>query len=523
MEEVGNKQVKKSWLSAEHVQLVTDYPDVDESNKESEKIATELPQVEQLSEMAVHETPDPAESPNTENSTHHFKKRGLAVALVALVLVIGMGVGGGLYAKNHSVELVKIANLAATRNVYDPTFQKQLTLAAAAYRLTIQDASGAKKQFSLADMGISPDVQATLSDAHSQHKMLPWRTVTLPLKFHSDTAKLAAFIATNAVQTKQPAQDAGLSISGGVSVLTPEHAGQGFSLADATHTIMQAASTLQSTPFKLSPSAIKPQIVSADLQAKKQLVDKALQQTVTLSINNSNDTVSAADIGNWIDLTPVPKAKTVDVTVDSGKIAAYIDSLVEPLVQTPSDQVVQTAADGSTTVLIPGHGGIQVTSENSVAANIANKLLAGTGISTTLPLSYSSYRTISTGTYPKWLLVDTNNKRMYDYENTNLVRTFLVSAGAPATPTVTGQYAIYAKYLSQNMSGNNADGSRYFQPNVQWINYFYKDYAVHGNYWRPTSYFGNINSSHGCVGIVNSDAEWVYDWAPIGTPVIIHD
>ncbi len=72
------------------------------------------------------------------------------------------------------------------------------------------------------------------------------------------------------------------------------------------------------------------------------------------------------------------------------------------------------------------------------------------------------------------------------------------------------------------MQGGNADGSRYFQPDVPYVNYFYADYAVHGNYWRPSSYFGNINSSHGCIGVSVGDGAWIYDWASIGTPVIVH-
>ncbi len=107
-------------------------------------------------------------------------------------------------------------------------------------------------------------------------------------------------------------------------------------------------------------------------------------------------------------------------------------------------------------------------------------------------------------------------------KKSNLVRTELISAGEPASPTVTGQFAIYSKYGQQDMRGNNVDGSRYFQPHVRWISYFYKDYAIHGNYWRPLSYFGNINSSHGCVSMVDSEAEVIYNWAPVGTPVIVH-
>ena len=112
---------------------------------------------------------------------------------------------------------------------------------------------------------------------------------------------------------------------------------------------------------------------------------------------------------------------------------------------------------------------------------------------------------------------------MYAFDNGQLVNTFLVTAGAPATPTPIGEFHIWEKLPVQTMSGLNPDGTKYSQPNVPWINYFdHSGDAVHGNYWRPASYFGNINSSHGCVGVQVPEAEWIYNWAPIGTTVITH-
>lgn len=99
---------------------------------------------------------------------------------------------------------------------------------------------------------------------------------------------------------------------------------------------------------------------------------------------------------------------------------------------------------------------------------------------------------------------------------------FLVTAGAPDTPTVVGEFKIQTKIRKQTMRGLNTDGSSYNVPNVEWVNYFYQDYAIHGNYWRPDSVFGNTNTSHGCVSLKNGGAEWMYNWAPIGTPIITH-
>jgi len=61
-----------------------------------------------------------------------------------------------------------------------------------------------------------------------------------------------------------------------------------------------------------------------------------------------------------------------------------------------------------------------------------------------------------------------------------------------------------------------------FSAKRPWVSYFYDDFAIHGKLLAAVDYFGNINSSHGCVGVQDDDAQWIYSWAPIGTPVIVH-
>ena len=59
-------------------------------------------------------------------------------------------------------------------------------------------------------------------------------------------------------------------------------------------------------------------------------------------------------------------------------------------------------------------------------------------------------------------------------------------------------------------------GAGYYLPNVEFVSYFYKGYAIHGTYWHNN--FGQP-MSHGCVNMTNADASWIYGWAPMGTPV----
>jgi LysM repeat protein len=113
----------------------------------------------------------------------------------------------------------------------------------------------------------------------------------------------------------------------------------------------------------------------------------------------------------------------------------------------------------------------------------------------------------------KQIIVDLSDQRTYAYENGVLVRNTLVSTGLPATPTVLGSFTVQRKYESQLMSGPG-----YYLPNVQWISYFYAGYAIHGTYWHNN--FGQP-MSHGCVNMPNEEALWYYNFAPVGTPVLV--
>lgn len=114
----------------------------------------------------------------------------------------------------------------------------------------------------------------------------------------------------------------------------------------------------------------------------------------------------------------------------------------------------------------------------------------------------------------KWIDIDLSEQRITAYENTTPLKSVLVSTGLAWTPTPVGRFAIYVKIPSQAMSGPG-----YYLPNVPWVMYFTGSYAIHGTYWHHN--FGRP-MSHGCVNLTIADAKWFYDWAEIGTPVIVH-
>lgn len=113
-----------------------------------------------------------------------------------------------------------------------------------------------------------------------------------------------------------------------------------------------------------------------------------------------------------------------------------------------------------------------------------------------------------------WIDVNLSEQRLYAYDGSTLVSSFLVSTGVSAHPTVTGTYAVYVKYRYANMRGPG-----YNLPDVPYTMYFYQGYGIHGTYWHNN--FGTP-MSHGCVNMLTSEAEWIYNFSQVGTPVIVH-
>ena len=118
------------------------------------------------------------------------------------------------------------------------------------------------------------------------------------------------------------------------------------------------------------------------------------------------------------------------------------------------------------------------------------------------------------GSGEHWIEVNLSQQRLYAYAGNTLMNSFVVSTGTWQTPTVTGYFNVYLKYVSTTMSGPG-----YYLTNVPYTMYFHGDYGIHGTYWHNN--FGTP-MSHGCVNMRSNEAEWLYYFSPVGTLVYIH-
>lgn len=114
----------------------------------------------------------------------------------------------------------------------------------------------------------------------------------------------------------------------------------------------------------------------------------------------------------------------------------------------------------------------------------------------------------------RWIEVDLSEQRLIAWEGGKRMYNISVSTGKRSTPTLTGVFAIQSKYRATRMQGDNYD-----VPDVPYAMYYDGGYAIHGAYWHDN--FGTP-VSHGCVNVAVKQARQLFNWASVGTPVVVH-
>ena len=288
----------------------------------------------------------------------------------------------------------------------------------------------------------------------------------------------------------------------------------------ARHISLSSTTTTIKTSTK-PVSGFNMTVPATDFQTRLKSITS---QPVTLTVGSYSEQVDGGIVKSWLQITANKNKSEYYIHVNQ---AAIGDSLIKEAgtyAKTPINQVT-VSEDGTSRVVVGGKQGRALSDPNGLktqAKEAAKNVLGAKGMQFNTPLTTTSFQAVGPEAFNKVLVADINTKKMWAFQNGQQVNSWLISAGKPSTPTPVGQFKVYAKFTVQDMKGTNPDGSPYFQPHVRWVSYFSAGSAVHGVYWHPRSWFGVNNSSHGCIGLPEDEAQWVYNWAPIGTTVIVH-
>ena len=121
----------------------------------------------------------------------------------------------------------------------------------------------------------------------------------------------------------------------------------------------------------------------------------------------------------------------------------------------------------------------------------------------------------------RWIDIHLAQQLMVAYEGREPVRTVVMTSGMPGWETPNGWFAINHRVANETMeSGSIGAENFYVLKNVLFTQYFTdRGHALHFAWWKNEETIGRPGS-HGCINLLLDDAQFFWDWADIGTPVI---
>jgi lipoprotein-anchoring transpeptidase ErfK/SrfK len=139
------------------------------------------------------------------------------------------------------------------------------------------------------------------------------------------------------------------------------------------------------------------------------------------------------------------------------------------------------------------------------------------------------------------IVVNRAHQELYAYENGRLAFSNKVETGQPALPTPAGHFSVLMKGRNMTFTSPWPKGSPYYYYPTH-INYALQfksgGFYLHDAWWHcdfgPGANVSHWTSgcsgwpgghwetgSHGCIGMPIGDAQRLYNWAAVGTPVVV--
>ncbi|MFJ4173584.1 L,D-transpeptidase family protein [Microbacterium sp. NPDC089696] len=372
-----------------------------------------------------------------------------------------------------------------------------------------------------ADLGATVDAAALADQAFAAHPM--WNLGSWMGEPISGDIALDPATADSALRTAVPASfddpvDAGVVFDATTAsfVITPSETGTGVDLDALGAAFAEAiADGGKSLEFPGGPAEATPSVTDEDATTLATSLNTMLG-TIGFYIGDERTVpIDPVTASTWFSIQDSEDG--LQIVADQTAIQTTVDALPAAVDRAPvnATNIVDSAGNVLRTESA-GANGRAMGDTSGLASDVAKQLEAGEGV---FPISVTETPFESVNLL-RTIDVNLSSQTATLYENGAVVRSWKISSGKAATPTDTGNFKVYAHVRSQTMKSREPDGSITETPNVPWVTYFNGDEAFHGTYWH--SNFGN-RMSHGCVNMPIDVARFVYEWAPVGLEVSVHN
>lgn len=265
---------------------------------------------------------------------------------------------------------------------------------------------------------------------------------------------------------------------------------------------------------------------SVKTEAAKRAEDYLNQRLgLRLNLNHNGKLLYFADpwdIADWAVLTPDLGNGQFKIDFDKTKIQDFIEKTVSPQIArgVVNKKVLVDDNDNVLQILQHGQRGLGAVNPGDIATKIYGAVVASRNLDLELDvreIDFAEERIPMRGL--KWIEVNLSRQTTTLFSGEQALQTFVISSGVHPWPTPTGTYKVWFKNPIQRMVGGSREAGDYYNlPNVRWNTYFNRDIGFHTAYWHNN--FG-YPMSHGCINMREADAKVLFDFAPIGTMVVV--
>jgi len=496
-------------------------------------------------------TPTRLDAATTPTPAASFPQRHLAAIIVGTILllaVVATAAWGGHYFSSRAKPGVSLLGQDVTGQT-----ATELTAAAAELNrcLSLRLTDGVTTvQATASDLGLSLDAAQSAKAALTAADQSPWWSAYNPwqdkpaaVALTIDQAKLTAYLDQAFIPADQAATEATVTYdpSQGAFVAQPGHDGLALQAETTAAAVRRAIAAGDAEPIRVAVEQKEPvfSTAAADQAATQANAHLALKLTLTNGQTGSGKRsyqVPAASLADWTVITPNPDTGAFDVSWDTAKLRADLGSALSNQIATPMEPTIEVLDPRSPQDVLGyewGEVGTAATDPEAVLDTVQQAVEQGRDLTYSVPLKpvpATEVRELPPTNFDqpggaKWIDVNKTTFLATAYEGTTQVNQFIISIGrGGAYETTDGTYYIYLKYDHQVMKGGTGqvEGRYEYVTPVDWVSYFNADQAFHEADWNTYQGTWQERVSHGCVNMTSDNAHWIYDWAPVGTKVVVH-
>jgi hypothetical protein len=508
---------------------------------------------EKLPEWDDAVAPVPATGPaNKSRAKRHSRdvrprRRQIAWLVAACLVLVGLAGAGAVYTNTYSGDKAAPGVTLGGIDVSGLTSQDIAEQAAARLRdlrfTLTQD--GQSVHATAQDLGVSADPQLVARKAIDAaagqpfwRRLNPWVPKAVPLATQLNQEQLGQFLEQSFISENEATKDASAEFNPetGTFDVVPSITGikiDPSQVADAVTAYLadttapnQLDVTAESNPPAISDSAARRAVTQATAA-----LDRVITFSNGLTGNRARTFQLPSDlIGQWTVFTPNTESGELEVSYNEALISQELPAVLHQEVAIPAQNQVTLLYPGTTQqigVSQWGIDGLKVSDPPAIVQQVTNALVAGQDVAIDVPLvddPHESETREPPSNYDephgaKWIDVNRSTFWATLYEGTTPVGSYVISIGKRSTPTPTGVFYVYLKYEHQIMRGPESDP---YESPTQWVSYFTGGVAFHSAPWNePNNWQRGV--SHGCVNMKTRDARTVFDFAPVGTKVVVHD